>query len=493
MFIKGIVVYTDGGCKPNPGKVGWGAHGYHYTTETDKQGNGLGSHILTRNGYVLNNAKNKESIDAVKVLEYYDFFGSSQTEGTNNLAEIDAVKNTLTQVKDKDVHEITVYTDSDYVKRGLTEWTEVWARNDWKKKDGTDVNSRYNWESLLEVVKYIKDRGVTITINWVKGHSDNFGNIIADRLASLGVMYSISYIQRNEFKVTNAKGYWKSEVERNPLLGLKRLYFNPLTDQNSTNYYLADPGDDSDFGRRLSEAVYAIVKLNEPEPIINVVKNKQYQVTGEINSVIMLRLDRVYTPVIYDTILEHGHYSLVPNKNKGSLGLDFLDKREVTKELYPTGLPLRAVENYSYLEEILEAYFQFKEGKEITNKYFTSKNIKFTDVSSVFYENNTVSKKGKEVTSAALRKEFGVGFKTITVKVPYSDIVLDIDINLGLDTLDRNALKRVEDKNPKIYIVTWGDSEKANYCTIIDTDIGTGIWYNYFASQIFIKGYTKKE
>jgi ribonuclease HI len=487
--VTGIVLHTDGGAKPNPGKVGWGAHGYLYTSQLDKTGNGLTSHILTKNGYIVNNARNKESEVPVKAIEYYDFFGSSETEGTNNVAEISAVCNSLEQIKDKEVNCITIFTDSDYVKRGLNEWVENWKKQDWKRKDGNDVASRIHWERLLRVIEYIKARGVSISINWVKGHADNFGNIIADRLASLGVMYSIAYVHRNEFKVTEAKGYWKNEVEKNPLLGLKRLYFNPYTDRvdGTNSYYLADPSEDHLFGRRLSESVYSIVRLLEKEEVIENVKRKQYQVSGEINSVVMLRLDRLYSPIIHDTVMEHAQYSLVPNHNKGSLGLDFLDRREITKELYPTGLPLRAIENYSHLEEILDCYNEFIEGKTITNRYFSSKGINFINITNNFFDDITEVKRGKEVNYKLLKKNIGVGTKGITISVPFNDKQLEIELLLGLDVIERNSLKRIEDKDPKIFIVTWGDEEKANYCTIISTSIGYGVWYNYYSSQIFIK------
>ena len=75
--------------------------------------------------------------------------------------------------------EVTLYTDSTYVKEGITNWINKWKLNDWKTANKKDVLNKDLWLGLDTVVKRH-----TISWNWVKGHSGIEGNEIADKLAT---------------------------------------------------------------------------------------------------------------------------------------------------------------------------------------------------------------------------------------------------------------------------------------------------------------------
>ena len=135
---KKVDIYTDGACSGNPGPGGWG--------------------VLIE----LNN-KNIE-------------LSGGDKETTNNRMELMAAIKALEEI-DKD-YEITLYTDSNYVKDGITRWISNWKKNNWKTASKKDVKNKELWIRLDEA---IKDKNISWV--WVKGHAGNAGNEQADYLA----------------------------------------------------------------------------------------------------------------------------------------------------------------------------------------------------------------------------------------------------------------------------------------------------------------------
>ena len=138
-----IKIYTDGACKGNPGVGGWGA-------------------IIMRDG------KNIE------------LFGG-ENETTNNRMELMAVIMALKKVPSN--LELTIYTDSTYVQKGISEWIKNWKVNNWRSSNKKPVKNKDLWVDLDEAVGSRK-----IYWEWVKGHAGNEGNEKADELANQGVM-----------------------------------------------------------------------------------------------------------------------------------------------------------------------------------------------------------------------------------------------------------------------------------------------------------------
>ena len=135
--------YTDGACSGNPGVGGWGA--------------------------VLLAEKNK------KVIKRKEISGSA-VDTTNNKMELIAAIETLKVLKK--YTEICIITDSNYVKKGITEWLPSWRKNNWKTSSGKEVKNRRLWEELEELVNKNK-----VDWQWVKGHAGNVENERADFLA----------------------------------------------------------------------------------------------------------------------------------------------------------------------------------------------------------------------------------------------------------------------------------------------------------------------
>lgn len=138
-----IKIYTDGGCTGNPGPGGWGA-------------------VL-----LVNNEEIKLS------------GGLSNT--TNNQMELTAVIKALEYIgKEYSFNdELSIYTDSQYVKNGITSWINNWEKNGWKTAAKKPVKNKEFWISLRTLTNMAK-----IEWFWVKGHSGNKYNEMCDQLVA---------------------------------------------------------------------------------------------------------------------------------------------------------------------------------------------------------------------------------------------------------------------------------------------------------------------
>ena len=135
--MNSVVIYTDGACKGNPGPGGWG--------------------VLLR------------SEAAVKEL----YGGEAQT--TNNRMELTAVIQALQALKRP--CRVTLWLDSEYVRKGITEWLPGWKAKGWKTAARQPVKNVDLWQQLDALVQ---QGGHAIDWRWVKGHAGDPGNERAD-------------------------------------------------------------------------------------------------------------------------------------------------------------------------------------------------------------------------------------------------------------------------------------------------------------------------
>ena len=142
--MNAIDIYTDGACKGNPGPGGWG--------------------VLLLSG------------DSEKEL----FGGELAT--TNNRMELTAVIEALTALKRP--CRVTLYLDSEYVRKGITEWIHGWKARGWRTAAKQPVKNVDLWQKLDAVVAGSDHK---IDWRWVKGHAGDPGNERADALANRGV------------------------------------------------------------------------------------------------------------------------------------------------------------------------------------------------------------------------------------------------------------------------------------------------------------------
>lgn len=148
-----VVIYTDGACKGNPGPGGWG--------------------VLLKNG------------QATKEL------CGGELGTTNNRMEIMAVIQALSALKRP--CQVTLYLDSEYVRKGITEWIHGWKARGWKTAAKAPVKNVDLWQRLDELVS---TSGHRIDWRWVRGHAGDPGNERADALANQGVEQALASSRR---------------------------------------------------------------------------------------------------------------------------------------------------------------------------------------------------------------------------------------------------------------------------------------------------------
>ena len=136
-------IYTDGACSGNPGPGGWGAVIFD---QDDKQKNISGSEKNT----------------------------------TNNRMELLAAIMSLRKIKNNS--EVVIFTDSTYVKNGITEWMKNWKKNGWKNSNKKPVKNKDLWVKLDKLCETNN-----VSWKWVKGHSTNEFNNLADELATKAI------------------------------------------------------------------------------------------------------------------------------------------------------------------------------------------------------------------------------------------------------------------------------------------------------------------
>ena len=135
--IPHVTVYTDGACEPNPGPGGWAA--------------------------LLRFGRNEKELSG------------AEADTTNNRMELTAAVQAFGALKEP--CQVDFFTDSEYLRRGITEWLPDWRRRGWKRKSGQLRNTDL-WQALEASLK-----GHAITWHWVRGHAGDRLNQRVDSLA----------------------------------------------------------------------------------------------------------------------------------------------------------------------------------------------------------------------------------------------------------------------------------------------------------------------
>src|SRR5712671_4667408 len=142
MSEEAVEIYSDGACRGNPGPGGWGA--------------------IVRKG-------NSER----------ELFGGERAT-TNNRMELTAVIRALESLENSST--VRVYTDSQYVQKGISEWIRGWKRKGWKTADKKPVKNEDLWKCLDQL-----NAAHQVEWHWVRGHSGHPENERADALANRGI------------------------------------------------------------------------------------------------------------------------------------------------------------------------------------------------------------------------------------------------------------------------------------------------------------------
>lgn len=462
----GFIAYTDGGCRPtNPGFGGYGFHGYIYSDQPPKKGTGNPKIHPTAEGY-----SDKKSDPAVKPLHYIDGYGSIAGQVTNNVAEITAASWALKQAQEYPLEKVTIITDSKGVVEAANTWIGNWMRNDWTKSDGSPVANKDYWIHLNDNMDVLRKKGIQVEFKWIKGHNDHVGNEAADKLATMGVMRCRKGETFNQVTTDPPEGYWNKVPDRHPLLNHRTLYMaSDATHHQAGAYFLGNHGkEDELLGTRRADGAYAYVVI-PPDPAVETVRTKIADMAKGRNTVLGIKLDQVFERETHGHLLKYGDICLYQS-HPIKLDLCFLDKTPVVTDYHPPRLSLRAVDSLNELKEIF---------LRITVNHDPL--FIHTDITKELYD----VEKGKLV----LKKDMVVGQATWPVEVdhPLNNIPVKLDLALGIDCPGRNALKKMEDLNPKIEIVVWADSERMiRYACLCTMDDATGIYAGMYSNTRFL-------
>lgn len=484
---QGLCLWTDGSCIPNPGFGGWGLHGYLFSRTPPKKGSGNPDHILTAEGYMLKSDPyvQKGTIKPVTPLHYVDGFGSYDVDMdagrkvTNNVAELDAAYNGLLHAQQYAVKEVHIYTDSEYTRKGMDEWTRGWKRNGWKRSDGTDITNVMQWKRLSDLTDELRGKGITVTFDWVRAHSDILGNVKADRYAMIGTLHSMAKHVKTEINTSQPDGYWGYDSGKHPFLSLPCLYFNTRqTHLTPGEYYLGFHGkEDDEFGQRSSDGAFAVVRMHQAVEVVENLIQYQAAMADNTDNVMKMLLGNIYKADIHKELSAYGSLATY-RSNDRRLDLVGVDDEPLTAQFRPAKLAYRAVENIGFLAERLD---QFLAGSEA---------LAVTDLTPILYETLVKTGKKETTTQTVLKDTYTVGFAALEVTANYKpDLATGelrqefLKLTLGIDMLDRNGLRRLEKSNPKVSLITWMESELGfRHATVIECDDGVGIWAGMYSN-----------
>lgn len=470
------VIYTDGGANPNPGPAGWGIHGYFFSDKKPTQGSGCKKGLPSKDGY-LKDKKQKER--AVDCQLYVDGWGSFNQKQSNNYAELTAFVRALETVSEKvgGLTDVLMLIDSKYVIKGASEWLSRWKKNDWTKGDGEPISNKDLWVKVDALLEKAKEKDVNLTFKWVKGHSDDVGNDIVDNYAGWGVRCSSKGIEVDQIEFSEAKGYWTPKADLNRMLSQSHWYFNTHAIKDNVDskgrhlYHLGTQGKDNDLGHTATSAYYSVVAVKEPVDILTDMQQLHDKLDKrKLGQVVVGRLDNILRPVILERLNQNFNAHTLPVKRGHRV--EAASGETLTVVQHPPGLAFRAVENLSLLEELLDSYTRGD-----------TKNICLTDITELIYYHDDKDKKKpwkirKDMTSQTVSVTADVNYDTRKTKGSQKTL-----LKLGADLPKRNMLAAIAERNPKVYAITWRESDGAfRVATVVEAGDDVGIWASVYSN-----------
>lgn len=504
----GMIIHSDGGARPtNPGPSGWGMHGYMFNAVKPKKGSGNSDHVLTTQGYVLK--ADFQKLNAPEITEkhwedtlerrttkpfevtpvhYVDGRGVFSLPQSNNYAELAASTAALEYAKDYAIQYIHVITDSKYVQENVDR-VSSWERNDWLTSNGTPVANAEAWKRLRAAKAALEMRGIKVYFSWIKGHNDHLGNDTADHAATAAALEAgksqrllLPAQDKVEITSTPADGYWKYDPQKHPFIANRWMYFNGSPEfVNPGEYFIGDHGKDAELlGKRMSNGAFSVVYLDQPDPILELVRRRQFEICSG-NMVCLARLDEVFRPETHRELVEYGEFAI--DRRKRHLFNTFtLGGRPLVDVADPPRLAHRVADAVEVLKNKLALFLS------------NDPSITVTDLSPILYESTLKSvkktkgeKEASEVTVYTLKPEYNTGFASLQVDANYKDDEgtksAPLILVLGIDLLERNALKRLESLNPRVSLITWMEAEKVfRYATVIQAGEDVGIWAGVYSN-----------
>lgn len=480
------IIYTDGGYKQQERAGGWGVHGYTYVDEKPTKGTGNPKAVPTDNGYHGEVTKG----EPVTITSYIDGVGGVVDALSNNHTELEATTRALEWIHEKGVSQSKIYTDSRFVINGINDWVAKWKTNGWRNGEGKEVAGKDMWIKATDLVEMIRSSGKQLELAWIKGHNGHFGNEMADYYASIGNVLGTKRDDYTQFLTTEPQGYWSKKTEYNRMLANGRWYFQTTdndfkTEDGSTIYYIGDHGSDDDMlGKAMTDNSMAVLYLKEPDPVMEKLRlQAQLLDKRKFGSVMIGRLDQILNPSVYSEVDKMGTRFLDWKKRR--LDVITAQKRMLLKEMSPPGLAYVAIDTIEALQRRLDKFLAGDKGiivTEITDLIYDEESKKST----------VVKKVKKDITQNTSHVLADVRYSTkrvleLTGPDDTSIQVKPIKLILGQDIAKRNSLSNLGVNNPKVFVLTWRESDEAfRYATVLQCDLGVGIWAGVFSNFLLV-------
>lgn len=476
------VFYSDGGCHGNPGPAGWGLHGYIYTADVPKKGSGLNNVVLTASGYEVKANEPEKELIPVTPIYYVDGFGSFLSKETNNVGELFGAIQAIEFAYSQQLHSVIVRSDSKYVVDGHNLYVPKWLSNNWMRSDGSEPANLELWKRLINGVKKLTDLDVKVEFIWIRGHDGHLGNELADHGATAGCLTSANNVLHHEINLAKPDGYWAKVHEKHPFITHRNLYFNSNIEMcQAGTYYLGEHGDDDELmGKEVTDGAHAVVRLKEPDFLIELVRNRVLKDANGNDVIELMKLGTLYRNSTMRDLMMYNQVGFYKEPTK-RLNYCALDRTPLVIERTAAGLSFRTIDCLVQLEAILEAY--------LSNQTDGIPRYHETVITPYFFDPAMKKVKKEEVPTFLFKPDFKPGVVKLNIdavcNVEEGKLLTDkIPFYLGVDCPDRNALKRLESLNPKMTLITWMPSKKVfRYATIVECDEGIGIWAGMYTNM----------
>lgn len=463
---------------------GWGVHGLSIKEEGKALAKGLSptGFDITERGYIDTREKTPQSA-VVSFYEKLGFVKVLEKEICSGIVPIIRILESLLEYSSKD-DSVLIFTPSERIETFInTHIAKLHEKGIFNAEHG-NIPCFKPWRDFNIAYRACLDKGLTFEFVFDPSQISYPGYEMARTMCQLGLQLSIKEGSEIDelFRTYESSDYWSPKIVINPLIHYRRLYFNPAKEVKKGLYHMAYPGKtgvEHMFGKRSNNSKFCVLSLDVPDDIIEMYKDRQAEYSKDLETVMVMRLDKIYTKDFRHLTSAFPDLSIV-NQKKPKFGIDFIDGLSVVEDIQPPGLIFRVVDVFTNLEHILaDFHTSLSENTTMRN------GLIFTDITSLFYDE--VQEKNK--TSKVLKKDI----------TPTTDVVvhcleakekgksIEVRIILGSDTPPRNNLKKIEDDDPSVYFVHWfnGDS-MVQYAIVLKTRNASGIWSNYFASTYFI-------
>jgi len=275
---KLFVAHCDGGSRPNPGYSGYGIFGY--TLVPSKRPNKTKHPVKTKLNFTSNGIKEEKDTESYETVDIIEHIGSiNNLSGTNNLAEMTAFIVTMKLAISLKVTHLKVITDSNYVVLNFNEHLEKWKNRDWKRADGSPIAHRAEWETIDSLSNELASLNCKIEVTWVKGHSGDHGNELADLYSVIGSNYArIQFEEKSEVfspiaysNISSYKEYKDSLTDKDIIYYFRDLFFSSATINDANYCFLSTSDNPNEQGRRDTSSIFLTNVGYVPE-LVNRVK-----------------------------------------------------------------------------------------------------------------------------------------------------------------------------------------------------------------------------